>query len=114
MGARAADKVKFLANETGISQMIFTSVNSFIGDEFVLRAVSMAEICKIVFLFGSNKAPGPDKVPMKVIKDALPCILSNLTEIINSSLLTSVFPSDWKEAKVIAFLKDGDHEVIIQ
>ena len=111
MGARTAETVTSLANENGISQMTFTSFNSFIGDEFVLRAVSTAEVGKIVFSFGSNKALGPDKVPMKVIKDALPCILPTLTEIINSSLLTSVIPSDWKEAEVIALLKDGDHEV---
>ena len=100
-----------MANENGISQMTFTSFNSSIGDQFVLRAVSTAKVRKIVFSFGSNNAPGPYKVPMKVIKDALPCILPILTEIINSSLLTSVFPSDWKEAEVIALLKDGDHEV---
>ena len=47
---------------------------------------------------------------MTVIKNALPCILPTLTEITNS-ILTSVFPSDWKEAEVIALLKDGDHEV---
>ena len=94
MGARTAEIVKSLANDNGISQMKFTSFNSFIGDEFVLRAVSTAEVRKIVFSFGSNKAPGPDKVPMKAIKDALPCILPTLTEVINSSLLTSVFPSN--------------------
>ena len=60
--------LKSLANENGISQMTFTSFNSFIGDEFVLRAVSTAEVRKIVFSFGSNNAPGPYKVPMKVIK----------------------------------------------
>ena len=111
VGARTAETVKSLANENGISQMTFTNFDSFIGDEFVLRAVCTVEVRKIVFSFGSNKAPGPDKVSMKVIKDALPCILPTLTEIINSSLLTSVFPSDWKEAEVIALLKDGDHEV---
>ena len=112
VGARTVDTVKSLANENSISQMTFTSFNSFIGDEFVLRAVSTAEVRKIVFSFWSNKAPGPDKAPMKVIKDVLPCILPTLTEIINSSLLTSVFPSDWKEAEVISLLKDGDHEVL--
>ena len=85
VGARTVETVKSLANENGISQMTFTSFDSFIGDEFVLRAVSMAEVRKIVFSFGSNKAPGPDKVPIKVIKDALLCILPTLTEIINSS-----------------------------
>ena len=48
---------------------------------------------------------------MKVIKDALPCILPTITEIVNCSLLTSVFPTIWKEAEVIPVLKDGDHEV---
>ena len=111
VGARTAETVKSLANENGIPLMTFTSFDSFIGDEFVLRAVSTVEVRKTVFSFGSNKAPGPDKVSMRVIKDALPCILPTLTEIINSSLLTSVFPSDWKEAEVITLLKDGDHEV---
>lgn len=103
MGARTAETVIFLANETGISQMTFTSFNSFIRDEFVLRAVSMPEVRKIVFSFGSSRTPGHDRVPIKVNKDALPCILPTLTEVINSSLLTSVFPSDWKKAEVIAF-----------
>ena len=66
-------KVKSLQNENGISQMTFTSFNSFTGDEFVLRAVSTAEVRKIVFSFGSNKAPGPDKVRMKVINLKVLC-----------------------------------------
>ena len=48
---------------------------------------------------------------MSVIKDALPVILPVLTELINRSLLTSVFPSAWKESVVIPILKEGDHEV---
>ena len=48
---------------------------------------------------------------MRAIKDALPCILSILAEIVNRSLLTSVFPSSWIEAVVILLLKEGDHEV---
>ena len=52
-----------------------------------------------------------DKLHMSVIKDALPVILPVLTELINRSLLTSVFPSAWKESVVIPILKEGDHEV---
>ena len=40
--------------------------------------------------FQSNKVHGYDKV---LIKDALPCILSALTDIVNHSLLSSVFPA---------------------
>ena len=56
---------------------------------------------KVVKSFPSNKAPGRDKVSMAVIKDALPCILPTLTKIVNRSLMSSVFPSRWKESEVI-------------
>ena len=52
-----------------------------------------------------------DKLHMSVIKDSLPVILPVLRELINRSLLTSVFPSAWKESVVIPILKVGDHEV---
>ena len=61
--------------------------------------------------FQSNKAPGHDKVRMSTIKDALPCILPVVTDIINCSLQTSVFPSAWKISEVTPLLKEGDHEV---
>ena len=61
--------------------------------------------------FPFNKAPGRDKVSMAVIKDALPCILRTLTEIVNRSLMSSVFPSRWKESVVIPLLKEGDPEI---
>ena len=49
---------------------------------------------------------------MAVVKDALPAILPILTDIINSSLLTSAFPSPWKESEIVPTPKDGgDPEV---
>ena len=49
---------------------------------------------------------------MAVVKDALPAILPILTKIINSSHLTSVFPSTWKESEIVPIPKAvGDPEV---
>ena len=48
---------------------------------------------------------------MSTIKDAFPCILPVITDMINRSLQTSVFPSAWKISEVIPLLKEGDHEV---
>ena len=59
------------------------------------------EISKIVQSFPSYKAPEKDKLHMAVVKDALPAIPLVLTEIINRSLLTSVFPYAWKESEVV-------------
>ena len=70
----------------------FTS-GQYIPDEekFNFCAVSSHGIRIAVLSFSSNKAPGFDKVTMSVIKDALPCILPVLTDIVNRSLLSSVF-----------------------
>ena len=48
---------------------------------------------------------------MQLIKDALPCILPIFTDIVNHSLLSSVFLQAWKISEVIPLLKEGDHEV---
>ena len=79
-------------------------------DEFFFQPVSCGQLRKAVESFPSNKAPGRDKVSMAVIKDALPCILPTLTEIVNRSLMSSVFPSRWK-SEVIPLLKEGDPEI---
>ena len=62
--------------------------------------------------FPSNKAPGMDKVSVVVIKDALPIILPTLTESVNQSLLSAVFPLAWKKSEVISILKEGDYEIL--
>ena len=81
------------------------------SEKFHFQAVSENEIKGIVMSFQSNKASGYNKVPMAVIKDALPCILPALTDIVNHSLLSLVFPASWKISEVVSLPKDGDHEL---
>ena len=72
----------------------FTSGQYIPDEKFNFRAVSSHEIRRAVMSFSSNKAPGFDKVTMSVIKDALPYILPVLMDIVNRSLLLSVFPEN--------------------
>ena len=90
-----------------------TSVSLAVAESlhFTFVPVSCGEVRRTVMAFQSNKAPGHDKVRMSTIKDALPCILPVITDMINRSLQTSVFPSAWKISEVIPLLKEGDHEV---
>ena len=87
-------------------QLYFTE-----ADKFRFHSVSSNEVQRVVMLFPSDKAPGYDKIPMSVIKDALPCILPIFTLIVNRSLLSSVFPAAWKISEVVPLPKDGDHEL---
>ena len=57
-----------------------------------------------------NKAPGIDKITIRVIKNCLPVIAPWITSIINNSLTNNIFPTAWKIAEVIPIHKDGDHE----
>ena len=92
VGVRAAEEAKRLASVNGLTTSHQELPVSFVPeeDEFRFRAATSFEINRIVQSFPSNKAPGKDKLHMAVVKDALPAILPILTEVINSSLLTSL------------------------
>lgn len=66
---------------------------------------------KVVLDMPTNKAPGFDKVPISAVKDCLEHILPTLTDLINYSFSSSVFPLAWKKGEVIPHPKEGDHEV---
>ena len=114
VGSRAAEASASLAlthDLSTVSLPMISDQNMPDSEKFHFQAVSENEIKRIVMSFQSNKAPGYDKVPMAVIKDALPCILLALTDIVNQSLLSSVFPASWKISEVVPLPKDGDLEL---
>ena len=55
-----------------------------------------------------NKASGLDELSCSVLKLARPVIVESLTYILNLSLSTGIFPTPWKEAKVLPLHKGGD------
>ena len=86
VGSRAAEASASLAlthDLSTVSLPMISDQNTPDSEKFHFQAVSENEIKRIVMFFQSNKAPGYDKVPMAVIKDALPCTLPALTDIVN-------------------------------
>ena len=51
---------------------------------------------------------GSDCIPLKYLKDSLPVIVSYLTCIINTSIVTGVFPAAWKHSIVVPIMKSGN------
>ena len=80
-------------------------------EKFHFHAVSSHEIRRAVMSFSSNKPPRFDKVTLSVVKNALPCIFPVLTDMVNRSLLSSVFPARSKISEVIPLPKEGDHQI---
>ena len=81
------------------------------SEQFSFTAVKREEVESIVMSMAPNKTPGNDKVPIHVIKTCLTVISPTITSIINASLLTSSFPSVWKNSEVVPIHKGGDHQI---
>ena len=116
LGRLTADKVRELAEENGILTTppeVSTTYNYITSEleTFQLRDVSPNEVRRIILETPSHKAPGPDKISFRFLKDSFDVILHPLTDIIKCSLRSSKYPSSWKLAEVITIHKDGDHEV---
>ncbi len=48
---------------------------------------------------------------MSTVREALPCVLPVLTDLISRSLQSSIFPSAWKISEVVPLVKEGDHAI---
>ena len=112
VGQSTVDKIPSLANECNLTlnQNYFTPRQYALSDQFTLSTIDYKQIERIITMMPSNKAPGIDKIPIRVIKDCLNPIVHTITSIVNASFLTCVFPSKWKTAEVTPIPKDGDHE----
>ena len=53
-----------------------------------------------------GKATRLDKIPNRLLKIAANVVAPSLTGIFNQSLVTGIFPSDWKMAKVSPIFKN--------
>ena len=60
----------------------------------------------------SKKSFGHDGISSQVLKIGAKILVIPLTFIINSSILTAKFPTNWKIAKVIPLYKKGDKKVL--
>ena len=60
----------------------------------------------------NSNAQGCDKISLRFLKDSLPVTLSYITCIVNTSIVTGVFPTQWKHAIVVPIHKSGDVEDI--
>ena len=77
---------------------------------FIIRSKFSLLGIHFVKSMASNKAPGIDKIPVRVNKDCLPSIAPLLTSIINNTFRSLTFPLAWKTAEVTPLLKEGDCE----
>ena len=114
VGEKAARDFAEFARWHGLSNLSipFNLCPSHTSDElFEFKAVTNEDVRKVIMAMPSNKAPGYDRIPLFVIKDCLPHVLSTFTARVNLSFASFTFHSAWKKSVVRPHLKDGDHEI---
>ena len=78
---------------------------------FSFERINVQEIVNLVKGIDGGKATGLDNIPCKLLKIAAEAVAPSLTCIFNQSLLTGIYPSDWKLAKVTPILKAGSNDL---
>ena len=56
----------------------------------------------------NSNACGSDGIPLRFIKDSLPVKAPHITTIMNTSIVTGIFPTAWKFSILVPILKSGD------
>jgi hypothetical protein len=73
---------------------------------------TVQQVCKLLESLKRKKTTGLDNIPAYLLKDCANVIAKPLTHIINSSLTTGVFPTDWKLSKLIPIPKSKPYNRI--
>ena len=87
---------------TTVNSQTFTaqpSVSISPDDQFFFNHVEASDVVETI-KSGKSNANGPDRIPLRYLKDCLPVILIHLMHIFDFSLQSGVFPSSWKRAIV--------------
>ena len=77
---------------------------------FQLRLVTPIEVLGLLKNLSANKATGLDKIPCRLVKMAAPFVNDSLSSMFNASIISSIFPSDWKLAKIIPIHKGNEKD----
>ena len=74
---------------------------------FSIEPTSSAKVLELMLKLSKNKAIGLDGISRQLIKISAPVIVASITEIFNCSILTGIFPDEWKAARVTPVFKSG-------
>ena len=77
-------------------------------NHFRPQPVDVSTVILTVKALNDTSSVGSDGILLKFVRDALYVVALYLTCIINTSIVTGVFPDAWKHAIVVPIFKNGD------
>ena len=77
------------------------------NESIFIKPCTNKEIIDIISDLSSNKATGPNSIPIKIMKLTKDCITNNLSVLFDLSFSSGVFPNKLKIAKILPAFKKG-------
>ena len=74
---------------------------------FCLKTPSLDVVINLLRNIDEKKATGLDMIPSKLLKMAASIVTPSLTAIFTKSIITGVYPTEWKMARVTSVFKKG-------
>ena len=71
---------------------------------FELNATSVSKFLALLSKLCKSKATGLDKISARFLRESADLITNHLCAIFNQSIVSGVFPDEWKLSKVIHYL----------
>ena len=95
-----AFNVYFTNIEADAESFLLPSDNSF-----SLKTLSIDIVLDLLKKIDEKKATGFDKIPSKLLKMAATIVVPSLTDVFTKSILTGIYPTEWKLARVTPIFK---------
>ena len=92
------EKGQSLAQEIPSSEIDLLAYVNPVNEVFSFQRINVLKVIKLLKAIDVSKATGLDKIPNRLLKIAADVVAPSLTGIFNQSLVTGIFPSDWKMA----------------
>ena len=92
-----------LAHEIPSSEIDPLANVSPVDGVFSFQRINVQKVIKLLKAIDVGKATGLTKIPNGLLKIAADIVAPSVTGIFNQSLVTGIFPSDWKMAKAVSY-----------
>ena len=107
---RVLSNIQSTLDYTPSEQLIsFLQEHNVSSMEFGIPLISTDQVMVYLKSMNVNKAVGTDNIAAQLLRNLCPSIVQPLCNIVNNSIEQGVFPSLWKEARVIPLHKGGSH-----
>ena len=103
IGSKLANEIPSAANgdESCLEYLNITD------QRFCFTPTNSSQVFPLLHKLGKSKATGLDKISARIIRECADLICISICKTFNCSLITGIFPNDWKCAKVTPLFKQG-------